>query len=55
MNGKAFFKAYEIHEKIKKCNTRHFPLEKDEENKKSDDFYCIKIKSAKGKTATGKE
>jgi len=55
VNGKSFFRAYEIQEIIKKCNTRHFPLEKDEENKKSNDFYCIHLKSVKGKTTIGKE
>ena len=47
VNGKSFFKAYDIPEKIKKCNTRHFPLELDEENKKNNDFYCIQLKSPK--------
>ena len=47
VNGKAFFKSYDIPEKIKKCNTRHFPLEMDEENKKNNDFYCIQLKSPK--------
>ena len=56
VNGKSFFRAYDIQEIIKKCNTRHFPLEMDEENKKkSNDFYCIQLKSPKGKTTTGKE
>jgi len=49
VNSKAFFQAYDIHEKIKKCNTRYFPLEKDEESKKNNDFYCIQIKSPRGK------
>ncbi len=55
VNGKAFFKAYEIHEKIKKCDTRHFPLEPDKESKQSTDFYCIQLKSVKGKTIIEKE
>jgi len=57
VNSKSFFKAYEIIEKIKKCNTRHFPLEleQDEENKKNDDFYCIQIKSPRGRPAIRKD
>jgi len=51
VNGKSFFRAYDIQEKIKKCNTRHFPLEKDEESKKNNDFYCIQIKAARGRPA----
>ena len=51
VNGKSFFKAYGILEKIKKCNARHFPLEKDEESKKNNDFYCIQIKSPRGRPA----
>jgi len=51
VNGKSFFKAYGIQERIEKCATRHFPLETDEENKKNNDFYCIRLKSPKGKTA----
>ena len=47
VNGKSFFKAYGIPEKIKKCDTRHFPLETDEENKKNNDFYCIRLKLSK--------
>ena len=50
VNGKSFFRAYDIQEKIKKCNRRHFPLEIDEENKKNNDFYCIQLKSAKGRS-----
>ncbi|MBA7668224.1 hypothetical protein ES703_76333 [subsurface metagenome] len=50
VNGKSFFKAYGIQEIIKKCDTRHFPLETDEENKKNNDFYCIRLKPSKGKT-----
>lgn len=51
VNSKSFFRAYDIQEIIKKFNTRHFPLETDEENKKNNDFYCIQLKPAKGKTA----
>ncbi len=51
VNGKSFFRAYDTQEIIKKCNTRHFPLEMDEENKKNNDFYCIQLKSPKEKTA----
>jgi len=49
VNGKSFFRAYDIHKIIKKCNARHFPLEKDEENKQDKDFYCIQIKAYKGR------
>ncbi|MBA7670842.1 hypothetical protein ES703_78989 [subsurface metagenome] len=49
VNSKSFFRAYDIQEIIKKCNTRHFPLETDDENKKNNDFYCIHLKSAKGR------
>ena len=49
VNGKSFFKAYDILEKIKKCNTRHFPLEPDEEDKQNNDFYCVQLKPPKVK------
>ena len=49
VNGKAFFRAYGIPEKIKKCDTRHFPLESDEKNKKNNDFYCVQLKPPKMK------
>jgi len=55
VNGKSFFRAYGIPEIIKKCNTRHFPLEKDEESKKNNDFYCIQIKSHRGSPAIRKD
>jgi len=55
VNSKSFFRAYDIQEKIKKCNTRHFPLEQDEENKKEKDFYCIQLKSAKGRSTIRKD
>ena len=57
VNSKSFFKAYDIQEIIKKCNTRYFPLEKDtdKESKQSSDFYCIQLKSAQGKTIIEKE
>jgi len=51
VNGKSFFRAYDIQEIIEKCNTRHFPLEKDEESKKNNDFYCIQIKAPRGRPA----
>ena len=54
VNSKSFFKAHGIHERIEKCNTWHFPLEIDEENKKNNDFYCIRLESPKGKTAINK-
>ncbi|GAH47252.1 unnamed protein product, partial [marine sediment metagenome] len=41
VNSKAFLRAYDIQEIIKKCNARHFPLERDEDNKQDKDFYCI--------------
>lgn len=47
VNSKSFFKAYDIPERIKKCNSRHFPLETDEENKKNNDFYCIRLEPSK--------
>jgi len=50
VNGKSFFRAYNIEEILKKCNTRYFPLETDEENKKNNDFYCIHLKLAKGRS-----
>jgi len=45
VNGKSFFKAYDIAEKVEKCYTRHFLLEPepDKEDKKND-FYCIQLK-----------
>jgi|GEM_PF-1194795 len=49
VNGRSFFRAYGIQEKIEKCNTRYFLLEKDEENKEDKDFYCIQLKSPKEK------
>ena len=49
VNGKSFFKAYGIREKIEKCNRRHFPLEPDKESKKNNDFYCIQLKPPKEK------
>ena len=49
VNGKSFFRAYGIQEKIEKCNTRHFLLEKDEDNKQDKDFYCIQLKPPKEK------
>jgi len=55
VNSKAFFRAYDIQEIIKKCNVRHFPLELDEENKQDKDFYCIQLKSLKGKQAIRKD
>ena len=55
VNSKSFFRAYDIQEKIKMCNTRHFPLEQDEENKEDKDFYCIQLKSPKGKQAIRKD
>ncbi len=49
VNGKSFFKAYNITERIEKCNARHFPLEQDEESKKkNNDFYCVQLKLTKG-------
>jgi len=55
VNSKSFFRAYDIPEKIKKCNSRHFPLEKDEESKQNNDFYCIQIKSPRGRPAIRKD
>ncbi len=49
VNGKSFFRAYRIAEKIEKCNTRHFPLELDKEGKQNNDFYCIQLKPPKEK------
>jgi len=49
VNGKSFFRAYDILEKIEKCNTRHFPLEPDKKNEENNDFYCIQIKPSKEK------
>jgi len=50
VNGKSFLRAYGILEKIKKCDTRHFPLElePDKENKQNNDFYCIRLNPPKG-------
>ncbi len=55
VNSKAFFLAYSIQEKIEKCNSRHFPLETDEENSQDKDFYCIHLKSAKRRPAIRKD
>jgi len=55
VNSKSFFRAYGILEKIEKCNTRHFPLETDEESKKNNDFYCIQLKPAKRRLAIRKD
>ncbi|HEB36134.1 MAG TPA: hypothetical protein ENI18_09880 [Candidatus Aminicenantes bacterium] len=55
VNSKSFFRAYGIQEIIKKCNMRHFPFEKDEDNKQDKDFYCIQLKSAKGRPAIRKD
>ena len=55
VNSKSFFRAYDIQEIIEKCNTRHFPLELDEENKQDKDFYCIQLKSPQGKKAIRKD
>ena len=55
VNSKSFFRAYGIQEIIKKCNKRHFPFEQDEENKQDKDFYCIQLKSAKGRPAIRKD
>ncbi len=55
VNSKSFFRAYDILEIIKKCNSRHFPFEKDEDNKQDKDFYCIQLKSAKGRPAIRKD
>ena len=49
VNGKSFFRTYDIPEKIKKCNSQHFPLELDNENKENNDFYCIQLKPPKEK------
>ena len=49
VNGKSFFRAYDIPEKIKKCNTQHFPLEMDKDDKQDKDFYCIQLKPPKEK------
>ena len=49
VNGKSFFRAYNIPEKIKKCNTQHFPLEPDKRNEENNDFYCIQLKPSKKK------
>jgi len=51
VNSKSFFRAYDILEIIKKCNARHFPVERDEDNKQDKDFYSIQLKSPKGKQA----
>jgi len=48
VNSKSFFRAYGILEIIEKCNSRYFPLEKDEDNKQDKDFYCIRLKPSKG-------
>lgn len=56
VNSKSFFRAYDILEKIKKCNTRHFPVDRDEEeSKKNNDFYCIQLKPVKGRSAIRKD
>jgi len=55
VNSKSFFKAYDILEIIKKCKSRHFPVETDEENKKNNDFYCIQLKPPKGRPAIIKD
>ena len=55
VNSKSFFQAYGILEIIEKCNTRHFPLEKDEDNKQDKDFYCIQLKPAKRRPAIRKD
>ena len=55
VNSKSFFRAYDIEEIIKKCNARHFPLEKDEDNKQDKDFYCIQLKSRKRRLAIRKD
>ena len=49
VNGKSFFRAYSIPEKIEKCKTQHFPLEPDKKNEENNDFYCIQLKSPKEK------
>ncbi|NVM21409.1 MAG: hypothetical protein HWN68_06480 [Desulfobacterales bacterium] len=49
VNGKSFYKAYGILEKIEKCDTRHFPLEPDKESKQNNDFYCIRLEPPKGR------
>ncbi|GAH45649.1 unnamed protein product [marine sediment metagenome] len=50
VNSKAFFLAYDIQEIIKKCKARHFPFERDEDNKQDKDFYCIQLKPPKGRS-----
>ena len=50
VNSKSFFRAYDIQEIIKKCNVRHFPVERDEDNKQDKDFYCIQLKPPKGRS-----
>ena len=55
VNSKAFFQAYGILEIINKCNCRHFPFEKDEEEDQDKDFYCIQLKSRKGRPAIRKD
>ena len=49
VNGKSFFRAYDIPEKIKKCNTQYFSLEPDKKNEENNDFYCIQLKPPKEK------
>ncbi len=55
VNSKSFFRSYGILEIINKCNSRHFPLEKDEDNKQDKDFYCIQLKSPKRRPAIRKD
>jgi len=55
VNGKSFFRAYGIPEKIKKCNIQHFPLEPDKKNKENNDFYCIQLKPSKEKPVINTE
>ena len=55
VNSKSFFRVYGILEIVEKCNTRHFPFEKDEDNKQDKDFYCIQLKSAKGRSTIRKD
>jgi len=49
VNGKSFFRAYGILEKIEKCKTQHFLLEPDKKNEENNDFYCIQLKPSKEK------
>jgi len=55
VNSKSFFRAYGILEIIEKCNSRHFPLEKDEDNKQDKDFYCIQLEPPKRRPAIRKD